>query len=440
MRLLNQGRAQGLFTPSTSTSGMNVAGRQTLSPNPGGAASPFSAVSPTPPPIGGGPQQSLKRTRSESGDTPLNSQFSGESLSQSATVISLDDLNDVRMTDGSRPASAASGALDGEGPSPSKRARHESMPVLPLSNLQPPSRPSSQATTQPSSQPEPSRALLPTSLNGVVASSGAPNTASINGKHPASKTVSFAEEEHTVRFATKPSAPRTMDPATALKDPRRAHIISTICAQDDALPVLDLIREISPDIPSVSTTDIDLILDDQGHTALHLAASMARLNTVTTLLANGADMHRGNFLGETPLVRACLATHSSDAQTFHTLVSSLHPSIRTLDTSRKSVIHHIVALAGVKGRAVPARYYLDQILYWIAQHQGGDFRSLVDLQDEHGDTALNIAARVGNKSMVRTLLDVGANRVLPNKLGLRPGDFGVETEVGLHHDGILMRP
>jgi len=30
--------------------------------------------------------------------------------------------------------------------------------------------------------------------------------------------------------------------------------------------------------------------------------------------------------------------------------------------------------------------------------------------------------------LVRTLLDVGANRILPNKLGLRPGDFGVETE------------
>jgi hypothetical protein len=86
-------------------------------------------------------------------------------------------------------------------------------------------------------------------------------------------------------------------------------------------------------------------------------------------------------------------------------------------------------LAGIQGRAVCARYYLDQIFMWIAQNQGGDFRSIVDLQDEHGDTALNIAARVGNRSLVRTLLDVGANRVLPNKLGLRPGDFGVEVEV-----------
>jgi len=92
------------------------------------------------------------------------------------------------------------------------------------------------------------------------------------------------------------------------------------------------------------------------------------------------------------------------------------------------VLHHIMYLAGIQGRALCARYYLDEIFLRVAQFQGGDFKSIVDLQDEYGDTALNIAARVGNRSLVRTLLEVGANRILPNKLGLRPGDFGVEVE------------
>lgn len=238
---------------------------------------------------------------------------------------------------------------------------------------------------------------------------------------------------HNARFATRPSLPRGVDPTLPLKDNRRAAIIAAVCQNDDPVQVLDLLRDLVPDnISSVSPNgviDVDTTLDDQGHTALHLAASLARLQTVSSLIANGADIHRGNYLGETPLVRACLATHSFDSQTFHAVVATLAPSIRTLDTSRKSVLHHITSLAGVKGRAVVARYYLDGIFYCIAQSQGGDFRSLVDLQDEHGDTALNIAARVGNRSLVRTLLDVGANRVLPNKLGLRPGDFGVETDV-----------
>lgn len=249
---------------------------------------------------------------------------------------------------------------------------------------------------------------------------------------------------YATRFASRPSILRGLDPTVPLKDGRRAAVIAAICQHDDPGPVLDLLREIASD-PSINANlgvfDIDTILDDQGHTSLHLAASLARQRIVEVLIANGADIHRGNYLGETPLTRACLATHNADQQCFNMLITSLNQSIRTLDTSKKSVLHHIVALAGVKGRAVTARYYLDQILYWIAQHQGGDFRSLVDLQDEHGDTALNIAARVGNRSLVRTLLDVNANRTLPNKLGLRPGDFGVETEVysnsTIYHNGSL---
>ena len=147
------------------------------------------------------------------------------------------------------------------------------------------------------------------------------------------------------------------------------------------------------------------------------------------LLAIGADIYRGNYQGETPLVRSVLSTHNYDLQTFPALLEILHPSIRTIDTAKRTVLHHAVLTAGVKGRAPFARYYLEGVLSWIAQHENADFKSIIDLQDEHGDTALNIAARVGNKGLVRTLLDVGANRLLPNKLGLRPGDFGVEPEV-----------
>jgi len=150
--------------------------------------------------------------------------------------------------------------------------------------------------------------------------------------------------------------------------------------------------------------------------------------SLNRLYPAGLTSTEENYNGETPLVRSCLSTQSQETQTFHILVAALHPSIRTIDTARKSVVHHIVATAGVKGRALAAQYYIDQIFLWVAQRQGGDFRSLVDLQDEHGDTALNIAARVGNRQLVRTLLNVGANRILPNKLGLRPGDFGVEPE------------
>jgi len=301
-----------------------------------------------------------------------------------------------------------------ENSSPAKRRRRDESP----SHL---------PTSQTESWSTSSQTHLTSTQQTFNGTSRPTSTQSIGTADARAETITYV-----TRFASKPSATRGLDPSAPLKDGRRAAVMAAICQRDEPGPVLDLLREIASD-PSNNANpgilDVDIILDNQGHTGLHLAASLARQRTVTALIANGADIHRGNYLGETPLIRACLATHNADQQCFNTLVASLNQSIRTLDTAKKSVLHHVTALSGVKGRAVPARYYLDQILYWIAQHQGGDFRSLVDLQDEHGDTALNIAARVGNRSLVRTLLDVNANRTLSNKLGLRPGDFGVETEV-----------
>lgn len=418
LRLLNQGRAQGLFTPSTS---LATAGRTPgyASPGPYTAYSQPSfhsvpGVSSTPPLPG---QPSLKRTRSEADvdSIPPVAGPSGHGLAPSLAASP-----DIQMVDRSHPPSsiATPQPEDGDHPSPNKRARteptHAHTPPVPGSPIV------QRAQTQ-TSAPRPQ---TPTAINGVSRPGSSQSTIP-NGK----VTSSVSEQgSYNARFASKPSIPRGMDPSAPLHDARRAAIVAAICQCDEPVAVLDLLREIPPDNPSVPF-DIDLVLDDQGHTSLHLAASMARHQIVDALISSGADVRRGNYDGETPLIRACLATNNAEAETFPTLVAALHPSIRTIDTSRKSVIHHIVATAGVKGRALVARYYLDQILVWIAQHQGGDFRSLVDLQDEHGDTGLNIAARVGNRGLVRLLLDVGANRILPNKLGLRPGDFGVETEV-----------
>ncbi|KAJ7334133.1 transcription factor [Mycena albidolilacea] len=377
LRLLNQGRAQGLFTPSTSSASQRPPGFA----SPSYGQSPFSPTSQTPPPT------ALKRNRSD------------------PDVETGQGLTDNPAVEG-RPASAGPPINGDVGPSPSKRPRTEE-------TLQPSQTASSQSVVN-----------VDTPANGVSRPPSSTSAKAANGSDVAN---------YPTRFATKPSIPRSIDPTAPIRDPRRAAVIAAICQTDDPHAVIDLLRELTPDSGSTSAApttpfEIDTILDDQGHTALHLAASLAHHRTVGSLILSGADIHRGNHLGETPLIRACLATHSSDTQSFETLIASLGTSVRTLDTSRKSVLHHITSLAGVKGRGSIARYYLDKIFYYIAHNQGGDFRTLVDLQDEHGDTALNIAARVGNRSMVRTLLDVGANRMLPNKLGLRPGDFGVETE------------
>lgn len=187
--------------------------------------------------------------------------------------------------------------------------------------------------------------------------------------------------------------------------------------------------------------DPNLIIDHIGNAALHWACSLSRLNLVAFLLSRGADPHRGNHNGETALVRCILATNVFDAQSLSRLLTlnegAIGGTLRTVDSQHRSVLHHIALVAGVKGRAGAARYYMETVLEYVARYElsgrasGEGFRTLVDVQDTSGDTALNIAARVGNKAIVRLLVDVGADRSLRNNLGLRAEDFGIEEEVRL---------
>lgn len=237
------------------------------------------------------------------------------------------------------------------------------------------------------------------------------------------------------RFASKPHDP------SSNPDPQRQRAL--------LLSLFDVPSSSNSDDPEDPSTlltsptepfDSNLVIDKDGHTALHWACSLSRPNLVRFLLERGADPHRGNYSGETPLIRLVLATNTFESHSLLSLLAlpEISGTLRTLDTSRKSVLHHIALVAGVRGRAAAARYYMESVLEWIAINEGvgraptggQGFRTIVDIMDMHGDTALNIAARVGNRSLVRLLLDVGADKTLANNVGLRPGDFGIEEKVG----------
>ncbi|KAG8798674.1 transcriptional regulator swi6 [Serendipita sp. 398] len=79
-------------------------------------------------------------------------------------------------------------------------------------------------------------------------------------------------------------------------------------------------------------------------------------------------------------------------------------------------------------RVPEASYYLETILMWVAEHQGNRFETLVDLQDENDDSALNIAARLGCRPVIKTLLACGAHLDLPNRFGLKATDYGLLGE------------
>lgn len=181
---------------------------------------------------------------------------------------------------------------------------------------------------------------------------------------------------------------------------------------------------------------VDVPIDDSGHTALHWAAALGHISLVRDLLNNGADCSRGNYAGESPLVRAVLVTNNSEHSSLGELLNLLWPSLPLVDASGRTVLHHITLTAGIRGRADASKYYLEALLEWVVKRgseRGLGLRwledELVNVQDYNGDTALNIAVRIGNRQIARQLTNVNASAGIPNRAGLRPVDFGVTANL-----------
>ncbi|RKP15281.1 ankyrin repeat-containing domain protein, partial [Piptocephalis cylindrospora] len=172
-------------------------------------------------------------------------------------------------------------------------------------------------------------------------------------------------------------------------------------------------------------------LDEEGNTALHWAAATGRMEVVRDLLAMGSDPGIGNRLGQVPLLKAVSFSNNFDLRTFPALLDLLKDTLILTDSHGQGLLHHIAKTAGSRGKVHASRYYLDVTLELLqrmglcqgkmvsgsgggatdpvsAQGTREEGRVLVDMPDHQGDTALHIAARVGNRIMVRRLLDAGA--------------------------------
>ncbi|KAI0529854.1 apses-domain-containing protein [Xylaria digitata] len=205
-------------------------------------------------------------------------------------------------------------------------------------------------------------------------------------------------------------------------------------------------------LQSLSPIDLDSPIDASSNTALHWAATLARMSLLRALISAGANPCRVNASGETALMRASAVTNNSEQVSFPELLDVLGNTIDIRDKRGRTVLHHIALSSAVKGRSHSSRYYLESLLEWVVRHGSapssqttvangsagtvpkmsiGRFMSeIVNAQDKSGDTALGIASRVGNRSIISQLLEVGADPNIANAAGLRPSDFGVGGEGG----------
>ena len=203
-----------------------------------------------------------------------------------------------------------------------------------------------------------------------------------------------------------------------------------------------------PAFLTLSGEDFEIPIDESCNTALHWAATLARLPLVRHLLGKGFNMSRTNSGGETALIAACQARNNHDRNSFPELLDLLGPSIEIRDGRRRTLLHPIVVSSAMKGRAGVGRYYLESLLEFVvrrgsapsSQEQPSSQRQLntisltqfmseiVNAQDKSGDTALNLAARTSTRSIIDQLIEVGADPHIGNNGGLAPVDFGVVND------------
>ncbi|GAA6042540.1 hypothetical protein JCM8097_004657 [Rhodosporidiobolus ruineniae] len=176
-----------------------------------------------------------------------------------------------------------------------------------------------------------------------------------------------------------------------------------------------------------SDFDPNVVIDDDGHTALHWACAMGRIRIVKLLLTAGADIFRANSMGQTALMRSVMFTNNYDLRKFPELFELLHRSTINIDRNDRTVFHYIVDIALHKGKTHAARYYMETVLARLVDYPE-EVADILNFQDEEGETALTLAARARSKRLVKILLDNGADPRIANRDGKTAEDYILEDE------------
>lgn len=254
-----------------------------------------------------------------------------------------------------------------------------------------------------------------------------------------SKTLKLGDSElppiKLFNVGQNPSAPFAMKSVAESDIDEKSKVVlsSLFLPNQKSVSLLELVGS---DESQLKDLNVDVPIDDNGQTALHLASTLGRVSLVEDLISHGANRFRGDNDGQTALIRAVHATNCYEANCFPQLLDYLYPVICVLDHKGRTVLHHIAYTCGRKGCSDACQYYLETLLEWIVRRgptlpSGQEItlkkfiQEVVNLPDRNGDTCLNIAAMVGNRHIIQQLLEIDADPTLANKAGVRPTDCGI---------------
>ncbi|KAG0231455.1 hypothetical protein BGX31_005513 [Mortierella sp. GBA43] len=246
-----------------------------------------------------------------------------------------------------------------------------------------------------------------------------PSVRSKASRRSASRTR-ISDQEDRKSTASSTVATATTSLGTVSRGPYAETLLEYFISDEEALP------KVLKDPPA--DVDFNVVIDDEGHTALHWAAAMAKVDVVKILIQYGADTYKVNTDGQTALMRSVLFSNNYDLKSFPVLLELLQKTIFTIDKEDQTVFHHVANTAGQRGKVHAARYYLECLLEKLAQHPS-ELASIINVQDRVGDTALTIAARlrVGGKKVVKMLVDAGADLKIRTRVGKNAEEYLLET-------------
>jgi len=328
-------------------------------------------------------------------------------------------------------------------------------------------------STQPSGAEPPRKRMRHDSQEGM-APPALPMDASMQSVSPTEPNESFmydgaASQEYTNASGDPMAQPPLPTPSTEEQQEKINLILElfadagrTDYASHDALTKL-------------SGEDLNMPLDASANNALHWAATLAKVPLLKLLIQRGANIWRGNAAGQSPLISAVLVNNCWERSCFPELLELFGPLIEVRDAQGRTILHHIAVSSGIKGRAPSSKYYLEALLEYLvrigtqpnANASGAPSVALAALQaqknrdtssqesassgaakgavslvrflshivnarDKAGNTALNLVARIGNRSIIQQLLEIHADPSLPNYKGVSAKDFGVGVESGEH--------
>jgi regulatory protein SWI6 len=336
--------------------------------------------------------------------------------------------------------------------------------------------------TQPNGSNEPPRKRKRMNSNEAMGPPSLPHNDSMRSATPTEPSDSFLYETLSQEFANAGSdtALPPLPPPNTDEQTEKLNLILDLFAESSRTDY-----STHPAILQLSGEDFNMPLDHSSNSALHWAATLAKVSLLKLLLWKGANIWRGNAAGQSPLISAVIVNNCWEHSCFPELLELLSPLIEVRDIQGRTVLHHIAVSSGIKGRAPSSKYYLEALLEFLvrvgtqpsssnqnsttstsaavasiaSQQVSGDdlgqessdapalngskgavslvrfLSHIVNAKDKAGNTALNLVARIGNRSIIQQLLEIHADPGLANNKGVSAKDFGVGTESG---EGLLV--